>query len=62
MRRPPLAVAEVVRQPGDGFLQRSGHPLSGAQHRALRAIALWRTAALGGHITQCDDCGHEGQA
>src|SRR5207302_1815026 len=36
-----------------------GPTLSGAQYRALRAIALCRTAALGGHITQCDHCGHE---
>jgi len=62
MSRPPLEVADVVRQHGDVFLQRYGHTLSGAQHRALRAIALCRTAALGGHITQCDDCGHEVQA
>ena len=62
MSRPPLEVAEVVRQHGDAFLQRYGSTLSGTQHRALRAIALCRTAALGGHITQCDHCGHEAQA
>src|SRR5437879_8856272 len=62
MTRPPLEVAEVVRQYGDAFLARYGSTLSGAQHRALRAIALCRTAALGGHITQCDQCGHEVQA
>ncbi|MGE3541667.1 MAG: IS91 family transposase [Candidatus Tectimicrobiota bacterium] len=58
----PLEVADVVRQHGDAFLARYGSTLSGAQHRALRAIALCRTAALGGHITQCDHCGHEIQA
>jgi len=62
MSRPPLEVAEVVRQHGAAFLQRYGHTLSGEQHRALRAIAVCRTAALGGHITQCDHCGHEEQA
>jgi len=62
MSRLPLEVADVVRPHGDVLLQRSGHTLSGAPHRALRAIALCRTAALGGPITQCDDCGHEGQA
>jgi hypothetical protein len=62
MSRPPLEVADVVRQHGAAFLDRYGQTLSGAQHRALRAIALCRTAALGGHITQCDDCGHEVQA
>ncbi len=62
MSRPPLEVADVVRQYGDAFLERYGPTLAGAQHRALRAIALCRTAALGGHITQCDHCEHEVQA
>jgi len=62
MRQPQLEVADVVRQHGEAFLARYGPTLSGAQHRALRAIALCRTAALGGHITQCDHCGHEEQA
>src|SRR5438132_10877142 len=62
MSRPPLEVADMVRQHGAAFLARYGPTLSGAQHRALRAIALCRTAALGGHITQCDHCGHEAQA
>ena len=62
MSRPPLEVADVVRQHGTAFLARYGPTLSGAQHRALRAIALCRTAALGGHITQGDHCGHEAQA
>jgi hypothetical protein len=62
MSRPPLEVAEVVRQHGAAFLERYGQILSGEQHRALRAIALCRTAALGGHITQCDHCSHQEQA
>ena len=62
MSRPPLEVADVVRQHGAAFLARYGPTLSGEQQRALRAIAVCRTAALGGHITQCDHCGHEVQA
>jgi hypothetical protein len=62
MSRPPLEVADVVCQYGATFLARYGPTLSGEQHRALRAIAVCRTAALGGHITQCDHCGHEVQA
>jgi len=62
MRPPRLEVADVVRQHGAAFLARYGSTLSGEQHRALRAIAVCRTAALGGHITQCDHCGHEAQA
>jgi Putative transposase/Transposase zinc-binding domain len=62
MSRPPLEVADVVRQHGTAFLQHYGPTLSGEQHRALRAIAVCRTAARGGHITQCDHGGHEEQA
>jgi Putative transposase/Transposase zinc-binding domain len=62
MSRPQLEVADIVHQHGDAFLARYGPTLSGEQHRALRAIAVCRTATLGGHITQCDQCGHEVQA
>jgi hypothetical protein len=48
MSRPPLEVADVVRQHGAAFLQRYGPTLSGEQHRALRAIAVCRTATLRG--------------
>ncbi len=59
MSRPRLEVADVVRQHGDAFRERYGHRLSATQHRALRAIELCRTAALGGHLTQCDRCEHQ---
>jgi hypothetical protein len=62
MSRPHLEVADVVRQHGQAFLERYGHTLCGEQHRALRAIELCYTAALGGHKTRCDHCGHEGCA
>jgi Transposase zinc-binding domain/Putative transposase len=62
MTRPTLEVADVIRQYGAASLARYGATLSPEQHRALRAIAVCRTAALGGHITQCDHCGHEEQA
>jgi len=32
------------------------------QKRVLRAIELCRTAALGGHLERCDQCGHERNA
>jgi hypothetical protein len=62
MRRPLLEVADVVHQHGAAFLARYGPTLSGEQPRALRAIGRCRTAALGGHITQCDHCSHQEQA
>jgi hypothetical protein len=58
MNRPALAVADVVRQSGAAYLTRDGSTVSPEQHRALRAIAVCRTAALGGHAAQCDQCGH----
>src|SRR4029450_3958023 len=58
MNRPTLEVADVVRQYGAAYLARYGATLSTEQHRALRAIAVCRTAALGGHATQCNQCGH----
>src|SRR5919197_3320465 len=58
MPRPTLEVADVVRQYGAASLARYGATVSPEQHRALRAIAVCRTAALGGHATQCEQCGH----
>jgi hypothetical protein len=57
--RPQFEIAAVVRQYGEAFLERYGHTLNGVQRRALRAIELCRTAALGGHKTRCHACGHE---
>ena len=62
MSRPQLEVADIVRQHGKAYLERYGATMSSEQHRALRAIALCRTAALGGHKTRCDHCGHEEQS
>jgi len=53
-----LEVADVFRGSGSAFLDRFGKSLSFDQHRALRAIALCRTRALGGHVQQCEGCGH----
>src|SRR6516162_8934133 len=58
-QRPTLEVAEVIRQYGDDFLERYGGMLSATQRQALRALAVCRTAALGGHVEECLDCGHE---
>jgi hypothetical protein len=57
--RPALEVAEVIRQHGEAFLHRHGSALSATQRKALRDLAVCRTAALGGHVEHCLDCGHE---
>jgi hypothetical protein len=58
MARPILEVADIIRQQGAAFLKAWGASLSRVQRRALRAMELCRTAALGGHVEQCDRCGH----
>ena len=35
------------------------HDLPTAQRRVMTAIERCRTAALGGHVEQCDQCGHQ---
>lgn len=52
-----LEVADVFRQYGEAYLERYG--ASGQQRRVLRDIQACRTAVLGGHIAQCDQCGHQ---
>jgi hypothetical protein len=58
--RPTLEVADIVRVHGDEF--RRKHRLSAGQKRVLRAIECCRTAALGGHLERCDQCGYERNA
>jgi hypothetical protein len=58
-QRPALEVADVIRHYGDDFLNRYGGMLSVAQRQALRDLAVCRTAALGGHVEHCLDCGAE---
>lgn len=53
-----LEVADVFRAVGDDFLARWGHVLSREQRKAFDDIRACRTAALGGHVDQCDQCGH----
>src|SRR5687767_4508699 len=57
--RPALEVAEVIREHGDAFLVKHGDTLTAVQRRALRDLADCRTAALGGHVQRCLECGHE---
>ncbi len=57
MNRPPLEVADIVRSSGPAFLQRQARWLTALHLKVLRAIAACRTAALGGHVEQCDHCG-----
>jgi len=57
--RPTLEVADIFRRYGDAYRQQAGGSLPTAQRRVMTAIETCRTAALGGHIEQCDACGHQ---
>ena len=61
MTRPPLEVADVVRQYGADYLARYGAVTSTAQRRVLQAVAQCRTAVLGGHKAQCGPPGAAGR-
>jgi hypothetical protein len=50
-----VELADLVRTHGVAYQQT--HRLTRGQHRALRALAACRTAALGGHTETCDVCG-----
>jgi Putative transposase/Transposase zinc-binding domain len=58
MTAPALELADIFRLHGPAYLARFGDSLSVQQKRAFRDIALCRTAALGGHVHECDECGH----
>jgi len=57
--RPTLEVADIFRRYGDAYRQEAGVALSTAQGRVMTAIETCRTAVLGGHVEQCDACGHQ---
>ena len=59
MGKPQLEVAEIFREYGESFLQKYGSTISPEQRRVMRAIEICRTATLGGHVDQCDHCGHQ---
>jgi len=55
--RATVEVADVFRCHGDAYRQANGAHMGRAERRVMGAIAACRTAALGGHVDQCADCG-----
>jgi hypothetical protein len=56
-QRPSLEVADIFRQYAESYL--THHSASPQQRRVMRDIQACRTAVLGGHVEQCDRCGHQ---
>jgi hypothetical protein len=54
-----LEVADIFRQVGPAYREEHATALSRGQRRVMSAIEQCRTAALGGHVEQCDSCGHQ---
>jgi hypothetical protein len=57
--RERLEVADVFRRFGPAFIDQHGASFSTVRRRAMTAIGNCRTAALGGHVERCGDCGHD---
>ncbi|MGV6848889.1 MAG: IS91 family transposase [Marinibacterium sp.] len=53
-----LEVADIFRRHGPTFRAMRGEHLDRDQRRVMGAIEACRTAALGGHVRRCADCGH----
>ena len=52
-----VELADIVRAHGESY--RRDHPLPVSHLKVMQAVERCRTAALGGHIEQCDSCGFE---
>jgi hypothetical protein len=59
MTRPRPTVAEVIRSVRDEFLEGDDPGPTPEQRRTLNDLAACRTAALGGHVLGCPECGHQ---
>ena len=55
MSRPPVEVADIFRAKANNFID--DHSLGFQTLKVIRAITQCRTAALGGHVDVCPQCG-----
>jgi predicted Zn-ribbon and HTH transcriptional regulator len=50
-----VELADIFRAYGKSY--RRAHPLPVSHRKVIEAVERCRTAALGGHMQQCDSCG-----
>jgi len=55
--RPAFELADVFRRHGERYERANAGHLGRVERRVIGAITACRTAALGGHVERCDDCG-----
>jgi hypothetical protein len=58
VRRPNLEVADVFHRYGANWRRANAGHVSLGQLQVMSAIEQCRSAALGGHVARCEDCGH----
>ena len=58
MSRPAVEVADILRAQGSRFLSKYQSSFGYQKLKAFRAIQNCRTAALGGHLDACLECGY----
>ena len=56
-RTPAFELADVFRIHGEAYRHNNAGHLGRVERRVMSAVELCRTAALGGHVEACDDCG-----
>jgi hypothetical protein len=56
--RPVLEVADILRRHGPAWRAAHAGHVNLDQLKVMSAIETCRTAALGGHVEGCEDCGH----
>jgi hypothetical protein len=56
--RPRLEVADIFDRHGAAWRDANAGHVSLGQLQVMSAIERCRTAALGGHVTRCEDCAH----
>lgn len=59
MSRPHLELADVLKALDSGSPNTDAQSFSSEQRRVIRDIIQCRSAALGGHVEQCTQCGHQ---
>jgi hypothetical protein len=60
--RPALEVADIFRRHGTDYRRDHDGHLGRVERRVMAAVEACRTAALGGHVEHCADCGLVRQA
>jgi hypothetical protein len=58
VRRPGLEVADIFHRHGADWRRANAGHVSLAQLQVMSAIEQCRSAALGGHVERCEECGH----